>query len=83
METIVNQLAELLAENYALPVKQLKPDTRFEELDLDSLVLIELTVILQTRWGVALADGELRPEQTIAELAALLNAKGVQARSGR
>jgi acyl carrier protein len=83
METIVTHLTELIAENYALPAQQLTPNTRFEELDLDSLVLIELTVLLSNRWGVALADGELRPDHSIAEVAALLSAKGVPAGSGR
>jgi acyl carrier protein len=50
-------------------------DTTFESLDIDSLVLVELAVLLERRFGVQVPEGELTAEQTIAEAAALVDAK--------
>lgn len=51
-------------------------DTRFTNLDLDSLVLIELSVILAKQYGVDVAGDELATAQTAAGVAELLSAKG-------
>lgn len=71
------QVAELIVEKFDAPAAAITPDTRFEELDFDSLVLVEFTLALQRKFGVELAEGELQAEQTIGEVAALLASKGV------
>ncbi|WP_405791536.1 acyl carrier protein [Streptomyces sp. NBC_01506] len=48
----------------------------FADLDLDSLVLIELAVVLRKQYGVEVAEHELATAGTAAKVAELLSAKG-------
>ncbi|MGX6608400.1 acyl carrier protein [Micromonosporaceae bacterium Da 78-11] len=77
MEPIVDMLKTILVEKFDVPATSLTPATRFEEFDFDSLVLVELAVTLENRFGIRMPEGELHTEQTLGEAAALLNAKGV------
>ncbi|MFG2603365.1 acyl carrier protein [Streptomyces sp. NPDC048514] len=51
-------------------------DTDFENLDLDSLVLIELAVILTKQYGIDVTGEELATAGNVANVAELLSAKG-------
>lgn len=53
------------------------PDTTFEAMEIDSLLLEELALRLQKSFGIEIETGELVPEQTVAEAAEVLAAKGV------
>ncbi len=77
MNSVTDYLIEILVEKFAAPREALTPDAQFENLDFDSLVITELVVILQGRFGVVLEEGEIAAALTIGELAALLSAKGV------
>jgi acyl carrier protein len=50
-------------------------DTDFGDLDLDSLVLIELAVMLTKQYGVQLTGEELATASTAAKVAELLSVK--------
>ncbi|WP_198029091.1 phosphopantetheine-binding protein [Actinoplanes sp. N902-109] len=60
-----------------VPTATVAPDTTFEAMEIDSLLLEELALRLQKSFGIAIEPGELVPEQTVAEAAAVLAAKGV------
>ena len=77
MEPITQVLQTILIDKFQVPADSLSPATRFEELDFDSLVLVELAVVLENRFGIEVPEGELQPEQTLGEAAALLSRKGV------
>lgn len=71
MSTHLEQLVDILATNFDLDPADLAADTVLADLELDSLVLEELSVIMERRFGVRLAGGELRPELTVGQVAAL------------
>ncbi|WP_243793863.1 acyl carrier protein [Saccharopolyspora gloriosae] len=60
-----------------VPTADVTPDTTFEAMEIDSLLLVELALRLQKSFGIEIETGELVPEQTIAEAAAVLATKGV------
>ncbi|MEU3254572.1 acyl carrier protein [Streptomyces sp. NPDC006997] len=66
---------DLLKSHFDVPADT-GVDTRFDNLDLDSLVLIELSVILAKRYGVEVAGEELAAAGTPAGAAELLSGKG-------
>jgi acyl carrier protein len=69
-------IRELLVDTFGVfGTDGIEAGTTFESLDIDSLVLVELAVILESRFGVQVPEGELAPHQTIAEAAALVDAK--------
>jgi acyl carrier protein len=47
-------------------------DTTWEELDVDSLDLVELVKALEDRFGVAIADGRLKAIKTVGDAVALV-----------
>ena len=77
MDSILSEIVDILESKFALPRAGLTPDAEFESLNLDSLVLTELTVILQGRYGITLDESEVTGTRTIGELAALVGTKGV------
>lgn len=79
MSDLTEQLVDLLTSQVGVDEDGLRAEATFDELELDSLVLIEFALILKKEFGVVLADGELTPELTVRETAALLAAKGVTA----
>jgi acyl carrier protein len=54
-----------------VPAEEIRPDATFVELDLDSLALIELSVVVEERTGIRVLD--LTPGSTLAEAAAVLS----------
>ncbi|MBB5117923.1 acyl carrier protein [Streptomyces eurocidicus] len=53
-------LARLLSEHFGIEESELRPEATFEELEMDSLALVEIAVIVEDRFGVRLpgdADG--------------------------
>ena len=79
MSALIEQLMALLTTKVGVYEDDLRPDATFDELDLDSLVLIEFALIIKKEFGVQLADGELTPGLTVAQTAELLATKGVAA----
>jgi acyl carrier protein len=64
----LSQLADLSPE-------QLKPDATFEELDIDSLDLVELDQIVEERYGVRLGRDEMKDVRTVGEALDLIVAR--------
>jgi acyl carrier protein len=76
MSPMIGYISDVLHKEFDVPADLLTPDTAFEALSIDSLVLLELAVIVERQLGVVIEEGELTEEQTLAEAAALLSAKG-------
>jgi len=74
--SIVNRI--VVALTYLnVPTAEVTPDTTFEAMEIDSLLLEELALRLQKSFGIEIEMGEVAPEQTVAEAAAVIAAKGV------
>ncbi|KPI28882.1 MULTISPECIES: acyl carrier protein [unclassified Streptomyces] len=74
--SIVSRVVTVLGE-LDVPTADVTPDTTFEAMEIDSLLLEELALRLQKTFGVEIEMGELVPEQTVAEAAAVIASKGV------
>jgi acyl carrier protein len=72
MDSVVTYIVDTLADKFAVPREQLTPDAEFDNLGLDSLVLTELVVILQGRYGVRLDESEVTSARTVIDVAALV-----------
>ncbi|AXE23351.1 MULTISPECIES: phosphopantetheine-binding protein [Streptomyces] len=74
--SIVSRVVTVLGE-LEVSTAGVTPDTTFEAMEIDSLLLEELALRLQLSFGVEIEMGELVPEQTVAEAAAVIASKGV------
>lgn len=55
--------------------ENLTPTARFEDLDVDSLDLVELAQIVEDEYGVEIADSDLDKIQTVSDVVDLINSK--------
>jgi len=74
-ESPAELIRSLLVDKYGMVEGDLDADATFESLEVDSLVLIEMAVVLERRFAVRVPDSELVPELTIGEAAALVESK--------
>jgi acyl carrier protein len=58
---------ELLTEEFGVPEDDVTPDATFEALGLDSLDVVELTLVLEEKTGVKLEDEELEDVRTVGD----------------
>jgi acyl carrier protein len=73
-EQITADLLRRFVEEYDAP-ETTTPDTAFEEIEFDSLVLVEVAVGLTKEYGVEVAEEELQRAGSVAATAELLLAK--------
>ena len=76
MNAIEGRIAEILASHFKIDPGVVDSDVTFAELRFDSLVLVELGLVLDKEFGIAIDDNELAEEMTIADAADLVAAKG-------
>lgn len=75
VELISDQVIQILRTKYGYTPEELTPTTDFAELDLDSLVFVELAVALENHCQVPLADEELAATGSIQQMVELIAAK--------
>ncbi|MEV1026138.1 phosphopantetheine-binding protein [Streptomyces sp. NPDC050264] len=76
MQDITQRVSVLLSDQFKVKADTIEPSATLGKLSFDSLVLIELGLVLDKEFDVEIADGELTEHQTVGELAELLHAKG-------
>ncbi|MFF4952147.1 acyl carrier protein [Streptomyces chattanoogensis] len=77
MTTTYECITGLLTEHLGVPEDIIKPDATLTDLELDSLSIVELSVIIQEELGVELAEEDLKP--TLGEFCRIVD----QRRDGR
>jgi acyl carrier protein len=78
MSDVYDRLVTLLTSTVGLQKHEIEPDRTFNDLEVDSLALVELTLVAQKEFGVPLSDEELSPWDTIAQAAKIIERKGVK-----
>ncbi|WP_329499287.1 acyl carrier protein [Kitasatospora herbaricolor] len=68
-------ISDCLTTEFAVAPERVTPDATLEQLQLDSLALVELSLMVEERFGVTVAD--IRGDVTLAGLAALADRSGV------
>ncbi len=76
IHSLTDTVLELAVTKGEAP-EDITPDTPFEDMDFDSLILVELAVALSSTFQVEVTDEELHEAGTVAATVALLAGKGV------
>lgn len=63
-DEIDRQLTAILTEQFGVPEDEIAPDATFESLGLDSLDLVEVTLVIDEEMGVRIPDERLEDIQT-------------------
>lgn len=65
-------LKSVMTEVLLLDVDGVRPDASREDAGLDSLAVVELSMVLSQRHGIEITDDELLELETVAEIVALM-----------
>jgi acyl carrier protein len=71
-EQIQDRVVEALA-SFGPDVSQITPDATFEELDIDSLDLVELAQIVEDEYGVVLKGEDMKELKTVGDAVELIS----------
>ncbi|GHC91276.1 acyl carrier protein [Streptomyces flavofungini] len=75
MSNTLTRLVTLLAKGFGFETHEVAATQTFNDLELDSLALVELTLAIQSEFGIKLSDEELRANSTITQAVQLIDAK--------
>jgi acyl carrier protein len=73
---IEERVRKILAENLSVPEDQVTMEARFQEdLDADSLDLVEAVLALEEEFGVSIPEEEMEGVKTVRQAVSLVNTK--------
>jgi len=68
-QEILAGLAEIVDEIAGVPADEVTPDKNFvEDLDIDSLSMVEIAVAAQDKFGVEIPDDQLKDLKTVQDV---------------
>ena len=68
-QEILSGLAEIIDEVAGVPADQVTPDKTFiDDLDIDSLSMVEIAVAAQDKFGVEIPDDQLKDLKTVQDV---------------
>ncbi|WP_030672637.1 acyl carrier protein [Streptomyces cellulosae] len=79
MSSMHERFAAILVEKFGLGADEISPTSTLEDLEMDSLALVELVVSVQKEFGVVIDDSELPGDATVADVIALIGARQQEA----
>ncbi|MFF5360244.1 acyl carrier protein [Streptomyces scabiei] len=71
-------LKKIIIEDLKVPSDLVSPGASLEDVEFDSLTLVELTVILERDLGVDIQDQELRDLATLSDMGRLVEDRVAQ-----
>jgi acyl carrier protein len=68
-QEILTGLAEIIDEVAGVPADQVTPEKTFvDDLDIDSLSMVEIAVAAQDKFGVEIPDDQLKDLKTVQDV---------------
>jgi acyl carrier protein len=79
-QEILAGLGEIIEEIAGVPAADVTPEKTFvDDLDIDSLSMVEIAVAAQDKFGVEIPDDELKNLKTVKHVVEYVQAQGVSA----
>jgi acyl carrier protein len=69
-ERVISALVEFGEEP-----ENVKPDSRFEDLDIDSLDLVELAQVIEDEYSIEITDAEMEKITTVQDVVEFVSAR--------
>ena len=76
MSAVYDRVVELLTDKFGVPAEDISRQATFEDLDLDSLDLVEFALAAEEELGVRISDEEAAELETLDDTVKLLESKG-------
>jgi acyl carrier protein len=72
---VLEGLAGIVNEVAGVPVDDVQPDKAFvDDLDIDSLSMVEVVMAAEDKWGVKIPDEEVKNLRTVGDAVAYIQA---------
>ncbi|MEU9795660.1 phosphopantetheine-binding protein [Streptomyces sparsogenes] len=71
-------LKEILVNKLKVTPEQVTPEATRDDVELDSLAVVELSLVLDKEFGIAISDDELLEAPTIGDMARLLEERSAK-----
>jgi acyl carrier protein len=79
-QEILSGLGDIIEEIAGVPAADVTPEKSFvDDLDIDSLSMVEIAVAAQDKFGVEIPDDELKNLKTVKDVVVYVQGKGVSA----
>lgn len=79
-QEILSGIAEIVNEVAGIPADEVQPGKSFvDDLDVDSLSMVEIAVAAQDKFGVEIPDEEMQNLRTVSDVIAYIQGAGVSA----
>jgi acyl carrier protein len=79
-QEILSGLGDIIEEIAGVPADDVTPEKSFvDDLDIDSLSMVEIAVAAQDQFGVEIPDDELKNLKTVKDVVVYVQGKGVSA----
>jgi acyl carrier protein len=79
-QEILTGLGEIIEEIAGVPAADVTPEKTFvDDLDIDSLSMVEIAVAAQDKFGVEIPDDELKNLKTVKHVVEYVQAQGISA----
>ena len=79
-QEILAGLGEIVDEIAGVPADQVTPGKSFvDDLDIDSLSMVEIAVAAQDKFGVEIPDDELKNLKTVQDVVVFVQRSGISA----
>jgi len=79
-QEILSGLGEIVDEIAGVPADEVTPDKTFvDDLDIDSLSMVEIAVAAQDKFGVEIPDDQLKNLKTVQDVVDFVQRSGVSA----
>jgi acyl carrier protein len=74
-QEILEGLATIVNEVAGVPVEEVQSDKSFvDDLDIDSLSMVEVVMAAEDKWGVKIPDSEVKNLKTVGDAVAYIAA---------
>ncbi|MDD2858116.1 MAG: acyl carrier protein [Candidatus Nanopelagicales bacterium] len=74
-EDILAGLAAIVNEVAGVPAEDVQPDKSFvDDLDVDSLSMVEVVMACEDKWGVKIPDSEVKNLKTVGDAVTYISA---------
>ena len=69
------EIREVISEQMEIDPVDIKPESTWEELKIDSLDIVDMIFTLEDQYDIELPDGEMENVRTVGDLADLVRRK--------
>jgi len=79
-QNLLDEFAAIVQEATGIPAARVVPAASFvDDLDIDSLSMVEIATMAEDKFGIAIPDSELSKLKTVADVLDYLTKAGVPA----